>query len=287
MRKISTWVLAGAVAGGLGAVPFVHHAVAADSTNQPTNLGNDKADSTPLKLPAGFEEKDVGAVSGVKTGLAKLTERFASKGDFNKMLAELATPDKDRARQYKDVDQDKIDGRIEQISQAWKAKYGKDFDLSDKNVVFDERYAIVQGEVTDPALALADWPVASTNEAVTAASNQPAANGNQKAVDDAASAAKLEKGRNVALIRVPASECLPAVSVSMLHELPMFYRVNIPNDRTGEQIYKDTLTQLTYIGENTDKWPSDVNDAYRMVAHHAIAAVYGVDLNKAAAATVH
>jgi len=67
--------------------------------------------------------------------------------------------------------------------------------------------------------------------------------------------------------------------------LPMFYRVDIPNDRTGEQIYNDTLTQLTYIGDHSNEWPADVNDGYRMLAQHAVAAVYGVELNKAGSAS--
>ena len=282
MRKFSTWVLSGVMLSGATAVPFAAVAGAADS-----DQANHAVDRTTenLKLPAGFQEKDVDAVSGVKTGLEKLTERFGSKGDFDKMLGELSTQDKTRAREFKGVDQQKIDGRIEQISQAWKAKYGQDFDLNDKNVVFDERYAIVQGEVTDPAVALAGWPLAACPEAVTAGSKQTPPDASDKAVKNETDAAKLDKGRNVALVRFPASECLPAITVSMIHELPMFYRVDVPNDRTGEQIYNDTLTQLTYIGDHVDKWPSNVNDAYRMFAHHAAAAVYGVEINKSASAS--
>ena len=35
-------------------------------------------------------------MDGVKSGVAKLTNRFVTKGDFNKLLAELSTQDKDR-----------------------------------------------------------------------------------------------------------------------------------------------------------------------------------------------
>lgn len=282
MRKISTWVLTAAMTAGVGAVSLVGVSLGADSADVAAARAAERSDVN-LTLPAGFQEKDVDAVSGVKTGLEKLTARFAAKGDFNKMLAELATQDKDRARDFKGVDQTKLDGRIEQISQAWKAKYGQDFDPNDKNVIFDDRYMMVQGEVTDPSVALAGWPIAATNEAMTAGSKQTPADASDKAVKDETSAAKMDKGRNVALVRFPASHALPAITASMIHELPAFYRVDIPNDRTGEQIYNDTLTHLTYIGEHVDQWPADVNDAYRMVAHHAIAAVYGVDITKEAA----
>jgi len=52
--------------------------------------------------------------------------------------------------------------------------------------------------------------------------------------------------------------------------------VDLPNDRTGEQIYNDLTTHLTYIRDHQDKWPADVTDGYRLVAQHAIGALYGV-----------
>jgi hypothetical protein len=265
--------------GSLGVAPFLPSAFAADNStaNQATAA---KADAT-LSLPAGFVEKDVDAVGGVKSGLAKLTNRFVSKGDFNKMLAELSTQDKERAREFKGVDQTKLDGRIEQIRQAWKAKYGHDFELSDEKTVFDNRYAIVQGEVSDPQVALGGWPVAVTAEAVTAGSRQAAADAPDKTVKNEVDAAKLEKGRNVALIRLPGAGDMPAITASMIHELPMFYRADIPNTRTGEQIYNDVLTHLTYLGDHLDQWPANETDAYRAFAYHAVAAVYGVDIKGA------
>ena len=58
--------------------------------------------------------------------------------------------------------------------------------------------------------------------------------------------------------------------------------VDVPNDRTGEQIYQDLLTHLTYADEHKDQWPSDVNDGYRMFAHHVLMALYGVPVNEKA-----
>jgi hypothetical protein len=269
-----------------GAIPMIPSAFAADTT-PPANAASQAKAEEPLSLPAGFQEKDVDAVSGVKSGLAKLTSRFVSTGDFNKMLAELSTQDKDRAREFKGVDQNKLDGTIDRIRQAWKTKYGHEFDLDKDQTVFDQRYQIVQGEVTNPQVALAGWPVAPTAEAMTAGSRQAPSDASDKTVKKEADAAKLDNGRNVALIRFPGTETMPAITVSLIHELPMFYRVDVPNDRTGEQIYNDTNTQLTYLADHVDQWPANEDDAYRAVAYHAAAAVYGVDLNKAESAAAH
>lgn len=266
-----------------GGVPLIQTTFAADAENHATEA---KAQA-PLSLPAGFQERDVSAVSGVKSGLGKLTERFVTKGDFNKFLAELSTQDKERTREFKGVDQTKLDGRIEQIRQAWKTKYGHDFDVSDEKTIFNDRYTITQGEVSEPEVALAGWPVAPSAEAITAGSRQAASDADQKAVKNEIDAAKLEKGRNVALIRFPAMDNMPAITVSMIHELPMFYRVDVPNSRTGEQIYNDVLNRLTYLGDHLDSWPANETDAYRAFAYNAVAAVYGVDLTKSASAAAH
>jgi len=275
MRRSSKWLTAAGVVAVVG-ITTPASLFAAEKAAVNDAKAEVRAESA-LALPAGFEEKDVGAVREVKSGLAKLTERAVTKGDFEKFLGELVKADRERTQQFKDFDQKKLDGRIEQIQQAWKTKYGKDFDLDEKKVVFDERFQIAQGEVADPSMALANWPIAVTgNEALTA-SEKVAADRDTKQLKQEASAEKLKKGRNVAIIRFPAAYGLPEMNVSMLHQLPMFYRIDIPNTRTGEQVYNDLLTHLTWIGEHVDQWPSDVNEAYRMVAYHAVASVYGVD----------
>jgi hypothetical protein len=286
MRNLPKWILTGAMLSSFGAVPIIPNAFAADPS-PPGNAASQTKAEGPLSLPAGFQEKDVDAVSGVKSGLAKLTNRFVSTGDFNKMLAELSTQDKERAREFKGVDQNKLDGTIDRIREAWKTKYGHDFDLSDEKTVFDQRFQIVQGEVTDPAVALAGWPVAASAEVMTAGSREAPSDASDKTVKKEADAAKLDNGRDVALIRFPGTENMPAITVSMIHELPMFYRVDVPNDRTGEQIYNDVTSQLNYLADHVDQWPANETDAYRAVAYHAVAAVYGVDLSKAESAVAH
>lgn len=230
----------------------------------------------PLAWPAGFTAKSGKPSEGIKSGLVKLAERSVTKGDFKSMLDELSRPDRERAKEWKGADQGKLDVQIEKIRSEWKSKYGKDIDFKDKDTIFDSRFQILEGEVSDPAQALAHWPVAccATNEAVTASGRVPA--NNSKEVKKEARKEKLEKGRDVALVRFPADAGRPDLTVSMVHHLPAFWRVDIPNDRTGEQIYNDLLHNLTWMAEHSDRWPSNVEDGYRMVAAHAVMAVYGV-----------
>lgn len=260
--------LAALAAAGIGVLALTVPAIGADPPAESAGA----RPSRPLALPPGFVAKNINAESGVKTGLVKLTERAVTKNDFNSFLAELAKQDKERAREFKGADQDRLNGIIDQIQKQWKAKYGQDFAISDKNLVFDRQFAIVQGEVSDPAVAINNWPVAPVaGEAVTAANRSNAGNEGKEE-----RAAKLTKDRDVAIVAFPASHKLPEINVSMIHQLPAFWRVDLPNDRTGEQIFNDLAAHLTYMRDHESQWPASTADAYRMVAHHAVAALYGV-----------
>jgi len=271
MRSFLRWTLLGTLSVGF-APAFV---LAAPPEHQ---LDRDK---TPVadapSLPPGFTAKDVKADSEVRSGLAKLTDRALSKGDFNSMLAELAPQDKVRAREFKGVDQKRLDGRIEQIRKAFRDKYGKDFSLNDTKAVYGT-YVVVQGEVSDPAMAMANWPMNPiAGRAMEAGARERVGNNADKGIKKEAKAQDLTKGRDVAVVHIPAaSHNMGAMNVSMVHEAPTFYRVDVPNDRTGEQIYNDLFTHLTYLGDRASEWPANIDDAYRMFTHHVVAALYGL-----------
>jgi hypothetical protein len=272
------------------------------STNGNTNMDNGiprSEQSLTFALPAGIRQTDVTSASGIKSGLVKMTDSAVTKGSFNNFLAELSVQDREKAREYKNPDQSRLDSSIQRIQSAWQAKYNRSIDISDKNLVFNDRFTIIQGKVEDPNLALANWPVAACSRAqqssdISVNSNVSSVNGNtatpytgstdqQKEIDDA----KLTKGRDVALVRIPAGDGLPEMTVSMIFHYPLFWRVDAPKDRTGEQIYNDLASQLDWIAGHTEQWPSNVDDAYRMVARHAAAALYGVGPTSASADIGH
>jgi hypothetical protein len=251
-------------------------AFAQDQKVPAVRLDVNKMESKPLAFPAGFINKELHEVDDIRGGLAGLTTDAVEKNHFDNFIGYLSKQDKTRIGDFKNRDVTELNGRIEQIRTAWKAKYGKDFDL-DKKIVFNDSFAILQGEISDPALALTDWPVPVTAFEAMKASQLQRPDDDGKALKQAEADAKLDKGRNVALVRIPAGHGLPEMTVSMIHELPDQWRFDIPNDRTGQQIYDDLKTQLTYLGDHMNTLPADVNDAYRMVAHMSLAALYGVE----------
>jgi hypothetical protein len=86
----------------------------------------------------------------------------------------------------------------------------------------------------------------------------------------------LDKGRNVAVLYFPQSHGAQPLTVSMIHELPDAWKIDVPDNVDGQMLYDNLLTHLTAVNEMKDKWPADVNDGYRMVAHHVLMAVYGI-----------
>jgi len=274
--SLSATLASGAIL--LGTVAFAQNQPApSDRMAQPADQRISTMDRQPLAFPPGFVEKKLNEVNDIKSELATLTKDAVAKDHFDNLINNLAKQDKTRLSGDKKRDVTVLNGRIDQIQKAWREKYGKDFDL-DRKIVFDDRYAVLEGEISDPALALNNWPVPATSAQAMQASQRQQPAVNDANMKKAESEAKLEKGRNAALVQIPNDHNLPSITASLIHELPDQWCFDIPNDRSGEQIYNSLLNHLTYFGDHVDQWPADVNDAYRVLAHHAVAALYGVEV---------
>jgi hypothetical protein len=273
--------------------------------NQQTGQQTGNQQSAVLELPAGFQKTTMNSDGEIESELVKLTDRAFSTGSYGEVLNELAASDKERATHFKDVDQSNLDKSIDQIKSAWKTKYGQDLNVNDTNLKFNDQIQIVQGEVDQPAIASLHWPVAacegqgmaSTDQKGGTSGNQPdntanAAGSNNNNNDQARTAsertgaeaentvqgngADLTKGRDIALVRLQAGHGRPDITVSMVHEPIGGWTISIPQSRSGEQVYNDFSSQLSYIGAHVDQWPGDQGEAYRMLTHHVVSALYGV-----------
>jgi hypothetical protein len=260
-------------AAGVGAVGFVPRAHAADPVGNALNAPSSNTPVIFVHLPDGFVEKEYdGAAGDIRNTLVNLTQRAVAKDSydsfFSGFLSELATRDKARAREFKGADQQHMNDAIGQIQTEWRAKYGQDFDVSAPNLAFDDKFHIAEGEVTDPAAASASWmPYALAGQAA-----DPGTNADQQKCNTG----ELSEGRKVAIIRFPAGDGLPDMNVSLIHQRVAGWRIDLPVERSGELIYNDLSTHLTYFAAHQDQWPTDVNEAYRMVARNVVAALYGV-----------
>ena len=212
----------------------------------------------------------------IYTMLGQVTNASLTKGGFNDVIERFNDADrnrigpwvKDKANKEK---LDVLDGRIAQFQKDWKAKYNEDFRITKDDVVFgNPMFTVAMGEIgKDAELAGKKLPPADN---VT-----PDNLGKPKdATGNTAADRNLEKGRNVAYVTVAASHGLPELKVPLIHELPDVWKIDVPDSVDGKKLYDNLLTHLTMCNEHKDKWPSDVNDAYRAVTHHVLMAILDV-----------
>lgn len=267
---------------------------AADRVGDAMTPDADRAAAGSITLPAGITRTETDDAEGIRDVVASSTEAALTKGGFDDLVERLVDADRNRIGDFAEQDMAKLDGRIEQIREAWKAKYNEDFNIADEEAVYGVALAIVQGEVSDPALVQGNWPVRSTpsiaDRAADAADDamngdaQPAAARDTTEGATAPENRNLEQGREVAVIEFTESHGQPAVVLSMIHENPDNWRIDIPDDISGQQLMDNLLTQLTIVGDSSATWPADKNDAYRLVTHHVLLGLEGVSPDTATGA---
>lgn len=227
-----------------------------------------------LRLPTGTKAIEDIKIGDMRQTIAEVTEAAMTKGGFDDMVERFVDQDRNRLGQTKlsDDEQKTLDGRIAQLQKAFQSRYNHEFDIDDVNKVLSNTTAI-EGEITDAKALAAAWPVPvnpGSPEARTAASRTPAH------PDVREDQANIKNGREIGIVRYASRTDLPTLDISMIDEAGG-WKIDLPNTRTTPEVYKDLMTQLTYLGEHTDQWPTDINDAYRLFAHHVLMAIQGVE----------
>lgn len=213
---------------------------------------------------------------GIRDVLAQSAEASLTKGGLDDLVERFVDQDRNRLGQGQLDNHADLDGRIDQFRKDWKAKYNQDFDINNEEAAFpNATFAIVQGELPrDAAGAEVKVDVDRNLDGTrTAEVDVDRKTGVDSPGSDAANANRNDPGRNIATIRIAASHGMPALTVPMIHELPDSWRIDVPNTLTADRLKANLLAHLTAANEMKDQWPSDVNDAHAMVAHHVLMAV--------------
>lgn len=216
-------------------------------------------------------------VGRIHTMLSGVTDASLTKGGFDDVVERFVDADRNRIGTWLKNDAnkgalDKLDGRIAQFQKDWKAKYGQDFDIKDDARVFGHQdFGYAQGEIGKDAQVAGGAVPPPENVTKDNLGKKTDATGNT--VGDK----NLDKGRNIAYVTVKESHGLPELKVPLVHELPDMWKIDVPDNVDGQRFYDNLLKHLTMANEQKDKWPSNVDDAYRAVAHHVLMAILDVD----------
>lgn len=76
----------------------------------------------------------------------------------------------------------------------------------------------------------------------------------------------------MAQVMVPASHGMPAVTIPIVKD-NVAWRIDAPDDMTGEQFKQALMNHLTHAGSMKAQWPSDKLEAHRALSHHVFMAI--------------
>ena len=283
MKPSPKWLTAAAIAAG-AAMFSIPTARAADDVRvqrTETKADADNASAGTAAFPAGVKAREPEDPADIHKTFVGLAGAALTRNGFDDVVERLVDQDRNRIGNYAEKEFDDLNAAADAINKAWKEKYGDDFKLEPEKAL--KSVAVMRGEIEDPKAVAAKWPVqavaprAGEQDAVAAAAAEKADRENEKGTADAELNSNIEKGRDVAIATVPASHGLPALRVSLVREANG-WRVDVPNNLTGEQLKNNFARHLAHIKDSADRWPADENDAAAMVAHHALMAAYNVEL---------
>lgn len=234
----------------------------------------------PPQLPQGVQMKELNQIDNVRKELATVVEDAMTRGDFGKVVDNLAVENRDKMKDYKNQDFKTLDGLVEQLNKDWNQKYGHDFNIKRADNVFTNADPIVQGVVTDANAAAMNFPVHQEG-AQTASQRQNPAGANDQS--EQVEAKDLKDSKGVAVARLAAEGTGPAVDVSLIEEGSLLgsWHVAVPREMTSQQLHTQLQNHLSYIGKNAASWPADETQAYRLVARHVMMALYDQNVPQA------
>jgi hypothetical protein len=251
--------------------------------NGATATGN-AAETTGDKVRTGVEHATAGNPSAnnpapdakdIRKALGNVTEVALTKGDMRKLVDYFVDADRNRIKNsdtYGDNYGQTLDGRIEQINQTWKTKYGHEFKVKSAQDAYQNLATVQQGEIGRDAALASEVEHNSQDANLT---NQKNAAGNTKGDEN------LESGRQIAEVTIRGTMNGEEIKVPLIHELPDSWRINVPDTLTAAKLRQNLLDHLTAFGNDSANWPTDENVAVQEATRHVLMAVLDVPVKPA------
>jgi hypothetical protein len=285
MRKRYALVASAAIA--IGGLVVSQSFAQDDPTKGPAERTGQAIDNAGRRVGDAIDRGTSGTVAapdaeGIRDVLAQVAEASVTKDGLDDLVERFVDADRNRLGQSDLKNNEKLNGIIDQFRKNWKAKYNQDFDIGDEDAVLSDQFAmIMQGEIADTARVAGERVPGDTTTPPPGAPAPSPTDRDKVAGGDT----NRDPGRNVATVLIKDSHGLPAAHVSMIHEMPDAWRVDVPDTVTAEQLRGNLENALTKLNEKQAEWPTDVNEAYRHATHCIILAVEGKDPAKLGGAT--
>ena len=254
-------------------------AAANKSKNTAKKAGEEVTDAAET---AGSKIKNaVGGVTGANANrvpnlISNVTEAALTKDGLDDVVERFVDADRNRiGKTDLNSGNDALNAIVANIQSAWKAKYNSDFDVHDEDKVFAQPFTTAAvGEI--PKGAAGTEVKLDTDRKLDGTTETKVDVDRKSGVDSPASPAadtnRNDPGRNISTVTIPASHGAPALTVPLIHEAGG-WKIDVPDTLDGAKLRSNLIAHLTEVQNMKDQWPSDVNEAYRAVAHHVLMAV--------------
>jgi len=241
----------------------------AQAQNNPSaNANPSKPDE--VKVETG---KDTGTWN-VRRELENVIQAATAKdGEMDGLVRRFVDADRDRIKKEGDVDQKQADlkAKVDQLNADWKAKYGHEFTTGDDKDLFADA-TVKFGEMGDTPQLAGEVAKNSQNAGGQAAADRAATAKDSDRLSTGGDQ-KLDKGRDIASVTLPAATGAPEVRIPLIHEFPMQWKVNVPDTLTYAKLHDNLVKHLGMVTDMKDRWASDELTARKEVARHVFMAI--------------
>jgi hypothetical protein len=244
-----------------GALALGSFGIAASGENKGIiDQAKDQAKNTGDKLQEiASNPADESTAAAARTLLAKAVNDAMGEGRFTNLVDNFAKSDRERIGEFKRPKTDNLDKAIQQFRADFKAKYNQDFEIRPEHF----RDALVYAG-RDKNSATVSLPELHYDRAADGAKAPlDIKSGDEKKLDDVAKAAAGETKIGTSL----------KVHLVNEGEAKGFWRINIPNEITAEQLKGNLVKHIQMLNDQKATWPQEADAAYHAAAFHALQAL--------------
>ena len=214
-----------------------------------------------IQLPQGITTKDLGASENVRSTFSDFAQSGLKKDNFKKLRRFISSnPTAIGCNLPATRNLDAWNKAIDDFDQAWKAKYNSKFDVNDKDkallrALFERRAR--RGDRSATRSHIGRLPRCGKDRKPCKKLPSP----------------PCKKGRGVAIADLHGSGSEAPLRVSLVRE-GRDWKIDIPDNVTADDLKASVARHLTEVLSTKDQWPSDPNDAARVVTYHILQGVY-------------
>lgn len=222
-------------------------------------------------LGQGVKIREEADKEGITDLVSVITEAALSNDGIENVTERLVDQDRNRFGRFIDnaneQDLTNYNASVEAFKQNWQKKYGQGFGIENESETFAS-LKITQGEINDPTAFAANWPVAPVGmEGDRAEMARSQLNANEERDENS----NIQEGREVAVVTIDCNG--KPLNLSMLKEFPGVWKLDVPNNISGEQVARALAFRIDALNENMANWPADANEAQRVVAGELLSAI--------------